>query len=72
MVHIYQRLKEANFKAKMIIQIHDELVFDVPGEELKTITGMVRERMENVLELEVPIRVQMKMGKNWLEMEEVE
>jgi len=71
MVKIYQRLKEEKLKARMVLQIHDELVFDVPTQEVKRLAGVVKERMENVMELEVPIKVEMKIGKNWLEMEEV-
>jgi DNA polymerase-1 len=71
MVEVYQGLKDEKLKSKMVLQIHDELVFDAPAHELKRLAGEVKERMENVLELEVPIRVEMKIGKNWLEMEEV-
>ncbi|MBU4099693.1 hypothetical protein KJ980_08695, partial [Patescibacteria group bacterium] len=60
-----------NLKARMIIQIHDELVFDAPQEETELFIGLARDRMENVLELDVPIRVDIKKGRNWLEMEEV-
>jgi DNA polymerase-1 len=55
----------------MILQIHDELVFDVPHEELEELSRMVKDKMENVLKLDVPIRVDIKKGKNWLEMEEI-
>jgi DNA polymerase-1 len=55
----------------MILQIHDELVFDVSHEELKELAELVRERMENVLQLDVPIKVDIKFGGNWLEMEAI-
>jgi DNA polymerase-1 len=55
----------------MVLQVHDELVFDVSAEELKELVELVKDRMENVLKLDVPIRVDIKKGRNWLEMEEV-
>lgn len=71
MVDIHRNVKNKGLKAKMILQIHDELVFDVGRQELKELQELVRDRMENVLELDVPIRVDIKKGKNWLEMEEI-
>lgn len=71
MIDIHNLIKQNKMQSKMIMQIHDELVFDMPLNEKKELTGLVRERMENVLKLDVPIRVDIKMGRNWLEMEEV-
>lgn len=71
MVQIHQQIREQNLKARMIMQIHDELVFDVPGEELGMLAGLVKKRMENALKLDVPIKVESKKGRNWSEMEEV-
>ena len=71
MIEIHQHLRYSEFRAKMVMQIHDELVFNVPEGELIKITELVRDRMEQVLTLDVPIRVEIKKGKNWLEMEEV-
>ena len=71
MIEIGRQLKQADSRAKMIMQIHDELVFDVPEKELAQNMELVKDRMENVLKLEVPIRVSIKKGKNWLETEEV-
>lgn len=70
MVQIQGLLKEKKSRAKMILQVHDELVFDLPRSELAVVSAMVRERMEHVLRLDVPIKVEMKTGKNWLEMED--
>jgi len=69
MVGIYEQIKMSALKTRMIIQIHDELVFDVPGEEMEEFVDLVRDKMENVLKLDVPIKVDIKKGKNWLEME---
>ena len=68
MIHIHNQINSRDFKARMILQIHDELVFDVPAKELKELVGLVKDKMENVLKLDVPIRVEIKKGKNWLEM----
>jgi len=68
MVQIHNQVSSRNLKARMIIQIHDELLFDAPARELKELVGLVKDRMENVLELDVPIKVEIKKGKNWLEM----
>ena len=53
------------------MQIHDELVFDVPKQELQELLELVKESMEQVLILDVPIKVEVKKGKNWLETEDV-
>jgi len=71
MVNISQTLKEKSLSSKMILQVHDELIFDVPESEVSVIKDLVREKMENVIKLSVSIRVGIKVGKNWLEMEEV-
>ncbi|OGX19727.1 MAG: hypothetical protein A3K83_07455 [Omnitrophica WOR_2 bacterium RBG_13_44_8b] len=72
MVEIHANLKNKNLKAKMIMQIHDELVFDVAISELNQLQDLIRDRMENVLKLDVPIKVDIKKGANWLEMKPME
>ena len=72
MVKISEQINHSGLKSKMILQIHDELVFDLPVAELKTLTKLVKERMEEVKKLDVPIKIDMKKGKNWLDMEAVE
>jgi len=68
MIHIHQALKEGNFETKMIMQVHDELVFDVPQNELEKIKIMVEDKMKNAIPgLKVPIEVGMGSGHNWLE-----
>jgi DNA polymerase-1 len=69
MIKISAQIKAKGLKAKMILQIHDELVFDLPISELNTLSHLVKDEMENVMELDVPIKVDMKEGKNWLQME---
>ena len=69
MIKIFNQINTRSLKAKMILQIHDELVFDLPVSELNVLTGIVKDEMENVMQLDVPIRIDMKMGQNWLDME---
>jgi len=71
MISIDKEIKLKELPAEMILQIHDELLFDVPISQLKGFVGLVREKMENVMKLVVPIRVDIKKGINWLEMEDV-
>jgi len=68
MIKIAAQIKDQSLKAKMILQIHDELVFELPLSELNQLRGIVKEEMENVMKLDVPIKVDMKKGANWLEM----
>jgi len=56
----------------MIMTVHDELVFDVPNEEVKTMVSLVRQEMEGAMDLKVPMKVSVKVGPNWLEMEKVD
>ncbi len=68
MIDIHKALKEGNFKTKMIMQVHDELVFDVYRPELEKVKPLIEERMKNALpDLKVPILVGMDTGENWLE-----
>jgi DNA polymerase-1 len=68
MIKIAAQIKGKALKSKMILQIHDELVFDLPINELNILSGLVKDEMENVMELDVPIKIDMKKGANWLEM----
>ncbi len=71
MIDIDKEIKKKELKSRMVLQIHDELLFDLPKDELHTLADLAREKMENVLKLDVPIKVDTKKGHNWLEMEEV-
>lgn len=70
MISIYERLSKKELAAKMIMQVHDELVFDVPKDELKEVCRIVKDGMENVIKLKVPIEAHIESGANWLDMEE--
>ncbi len=65
MIHIDQELKARNLKTKMLLQVHDELIFDVPKEELETIMSLIPQLMENAIELKVPLEVDIRSGNNW-------
>lgn len=69
MIAISHEVRRSNLKSRMLLQVHDELVFDAPRSELEQLSVMVKERMENVLTLDVPIKVEVKKGMNWLELE---
>jgi len=68
MLEISERIKKEVLKSKMIIQIHDELLFEVPEDEVEKVSKLAKEIMEDSIELEVPIKVDIKMGKNWAEL----
>ncbi|TJY31722.1 DNA polymerase I [Pontimicrobium aquaticum] len=67
MINIYNKLQEGNFKTKMLLQVHDELVFDVYKPELDAIKNLVKTEMENAYKLNVPLDVDLDIGDNWLE-----
>ncbi|GGZ74359.1 DNA polymerase I [Algibacter mikhailovii] len=67
MINIYNKLQEGQFKTKMLLQVHDELVFDVYKPELETIKTLVKTEMENAFTLDVPLDVELDTGDNWLE-----
>jgi len=69
MIRIQHAIEEMHLKTRMILQVHDELVFEVPVEELERIKNLVKSLMEGVATLDVPIKVEMKVGKNWYEAE---
>ena len=67
MINIYNELEKQNFKTKMLLQVHDELVFDVYKPELETVKPIIEYHMKNALPLNVPVEVGMGTGINWLE-----
>ena len=67
MVRIHKALDEGGYKARMILQVHDELVFDVPTEEVDAVRELVCSHMERAVELAVPLEVEAQTGQDWLE-----
>ncbi len=71
MIQIMDRMTDLNMKSKMILQVHDELIFEVPREELDQMSEIVMELMPASLTLEVPLAVELKTGDNWGDLEQV-
>jgi DNA polymerase-1 len=67
MIRIHERLQSERFSARMLLQVHDELVFEVPGPEMDAVSAVVRAEMEGAATLAVPLVVDLGTGKNWLE-----
>jgi DNA polymerase-1 len=67
MIHIHRRLKDLKLSTKMVMQVHDELVFECPEGELEQASRIVREGMEGAMECSVPLRVSIARGRNWNE-----
>ncbi len=67
MIRIFKRLEEGGFRSKMILQVHDELLFEVHETELEELQTHIKNDMENAWELRVPLRVEMRPAKNWAE-----
>ena len=67
MLRVQERLRRDGFRAKMILQVHDELIFDCPDEEVQRLIPAVQEEMANALPLAVPIKVEAEAGPNWAE-----
>ena len=69
MIECYKEFDETD--VKMIIQVHDELVFELPEELVKDTAKKIKDIMEGVIELKVPLKVDIEAGKNWLDLKEV-
>ncbi len=67
MINIHKKLTSENWKSKMLLQVHDELVFDVHNSELEKIKPMIKHEMENAFKMQVPLEVELGVGMNWLE-----
>jgi DNA polymerase-1 len=67
MIDIQQNIKQQGLRTKMILQVHDELVFEVPKPEVEKAETLVKDRMENVFSLKVPLKVHLGLGANWAE-----
>jgi DNA polymerase-1 len=69
MIHLHRTLGERGLRARMLLQVHDELVLEAPDDEIEAVVPLVREVMSGAFELSVPLRVDVEVGQNWLEME---
>jgi len=68
MLSIASRMKEEGLKSRILLQVHDELIFEVPEDEIPVMEGLVRDCMENAYSLSVPLRVEIETGRSWGEM----
>jgi DNA polymerase-1 len=66
MIAIHRRLREEKFAATMLLQVHDELLFEAPEREIESLTEMVTREMQHALPLHVPVVVDIGVGSNWL------
>ncbi|HSW58624.1 MAG TPA: DNA polymerase I [Dehalococcoidales bacterium] len=69
MIDLHQAIKERNFESRLILQVHDELIFEVPLAEAEVMRKLMREKMSGAVKLDVPLKVDMKSGANWGEMD---
>jgi len=67
MINIHREFKRQNLDARMTMQVHDELVFDVPHNEVEIVKPIIMENMKNAIKTTVPIMVEIGTGSNWLE-----
>ena len=65
MINVFNALKAGNYKAKLVLQVHDELVIDSPKEEASTVAKILQDEMENAVKLLVPLTVEVGVGENW-------
>jgi DNA polymerase-1 len=68
MINLHREIEKKNLKSKMLLQIHDELLFEVPEEEVEEMKSLVNELMPRAVELRVPVKIDIKLGRNWGEM----
>jgi DNA polymerase-1 len=69
MVNLHREMMQRKLKSKMLLQVHDELVFEVPEAEMAEMRQLVPEMMVNAIQLSIPLKVDVKTGRNWGEME---
>ena len=67
MVNLYNKMNELNLNSKILVQVHDELVFDVPNNEVEIMKDLIKDTMENVYKLSVPLKVDIEYGRTWYE-----
>jgi DNA polymerase-1 len=69
MINLHLEMEKRQLKSKLLLQVHDELIFEVPEEERKEMRQLAPHTMSTALELSVPLKVDIKTGQNWGEME---
>ena len=71
MLKVEGLLRQNNFKTKMLLQVHDELIFEVPPQEIAGLINMLHDSMEHAVDLEVPLKIDINVGFDWYDMERV-
>jgi DNA polymerase-1 len=72
MIELFRRLEELRVRSKLILQVHDELILEVPKDEMDEMVDLVREAMESAYTLAVPLKVDLKAGPNWYDVEDID
>ena len=67
MVHVWQRLRDEKLQARLLLQVHDELIVEAPDSEVDTVRRILQEEMEHVVHYNVPLTTEVGTGKTWLE-----
>ena len=67
MVHVWQSLREEGLKARLLLQVHDELIVEAPEDEVERVKQLLKEKMEQVVSYSVPLTADVGTGKTWLE-----
>ena len=67
MINVYNKLKQGNYQAKLVLQVHDELIIDCPKAEKDAVSKILKEEMENAVTLSVPLTVDVGIGVSWYE-----
>jgi DNA polymerase-1 len=67
MIEVSKRLREGEFKSKLILQVHDELIIDTAQDETDAVSSLLKDCMENTYKLDVPLIAQVSVGDNWLD-----
>ncbi len=70
MIALHRRLREGGYQARIILQVHDELLLEAPEDEVEAVRALVVETMSSTVELDVPLRVEVSTGRNWMELKE--
>jgi len=65
MIEVYNKMKENNLESKMILQVHDEIIIDAKENEIDKLNTILKEAMENIVELSVPLKIDINTGANW-------
>jgi DNA polymerase-1 len=71
MIRLHRALRDRGFRSRMILQVHDELIVEAPSDEVTAVAPLMRDVMEGAFKLDAPLRVDLKRGQNWEEMERV-